>query len=64
MLWGSAPPPSARVSVQNCVMRLRKALTVTGRALISTQPGGYPIQSRRFSSRALPAVPARQVRGR
>ena len=43
VLWGPAPPPSARVSVQNYVMRLRKVLTVTGRALITTQPGGYLI---------------------
>src|SRR5216683_2659659 len=40
-LWGSAPPPSARVTVQNYVMRLRKALRATGRARIGTQPGGY-----------------------
>src|SRR5262249_46241291 len=42
-LWGPAPPPSARVTVQNYVVRLRKALAATGQALISTQPGGYLI---------------------
>ncbi len=42
-LWGSGPPPSARVTLQNYVMRLRKALGNTGRDLISTQPGGYLI---------------------
>src|SRR5262252_2589041 len=42
-LWGPEPPPSARVTVQNYVMRLRKALAATGQALISTQPGGYLI---------------------
>ena len=43
VLWGPVPPPSARVSVQNYVMRLRKVLTVTGRTFIATQPGGYLI---------------------
>jgi DNA-binding SARP family transcriptional activator len=43
VLWGQVPPPSARVSVQNYVMRLRKVLTVTGRTFIATQPGGYLI---------------------
>jgi len=42
-LWGPAPPPSARVGVQNYVMRLRKALPGAGQALISTRPGGYLI---------------------
>ena len=42
-VWGPDPPPTARVGVQNYVMRLRKALSVTGPALISTQPGGYLI---------------------
>jgi DNA-binding SARP family transcriptional activator len=42
-LWGSGPPPSARVTVQNYVMRLRKALSGTGQHRISTQPGGYVI---------------------
>ncbi len=42
-LWGAQPPPSARVSAQNYVMRLRKTLSVAGRPLINTQPGGYLI---------------------
>jgi len=42
VLWGSAPPPSARVAVQNHVMRLRKALGDGGR--IRTQPYGYEIR--------------------
>lgn len=42
-LWGSSPPPSARVTVQNYVMRLRKALGDTGRVRIRTQPRGYLI---------------------
>jgi DNA-binding SARP family transcriptional activator len=42
-LWGPAPPPSARVAVQNYVMRLRRALPGGGQALISTRPGGYMI---------------------
>jgi DNA-binding SARP family transcriptional activator/Flp pilus assembly protein TadD len=42
-LWGPEPPASARVTVQNYVMRLRKALGTAGRDLISTQPGGYLI---------------------
>ena len=41
VLWGAAPPPSARVAVQNHVMRLRKALGDSAR--IRTQPGGYQI---------------------
>jgi DNA-binding SARP family transcriptional activator/tetratricopeptide (TPR) repeat protein len=42
VLWGSAPPPSARVAVQNHVMRLRKALG--DGAQISTHPHGYEIR--------------------
>jgi DNA-binding SARP family transcriptional activator/Tfp pilus assembly protein PilF len=41
VLWGGHPPPSARVSVQNHVKRLRQALGDAGRARIRTQPGGY-----------------------
>jgi DNA-binding SARP family transcriptional activator/tetratricopeptide (TPR) repeat protein len=41
VLWGAAPPPSARVSVQNHVMRLRKALGAGAR--IRTQSHGYEI---------------------
>jgi DNA-binding SARP family transcriptional activator/tetratricopeptide (TPR) repeat protein len=43
-LWGSVPPLSARVTLQNYVMRLRKALPDTSRPLISTEPGGYLIR--------------------
>ena len=42
VLWGAAPPPSARVSVQNHVMRLRKALGDGTR--IRTHPHGYQIR--------------------
>jgi DNA-binding SARP family transcriptional activator/tetratricopeptide (TPR) repeat protein len=42
-LWGPAPPPSARVTVQNYVVRLRKALGEGDRNRIRTQPGGYLI---------------------
>ena len=41
-LWGLALPPSARVSVQNHVMRLRKALGDAAR--IRTHPHGYAIR--------------------
>jgi len=42
VLWGAAPPASARVSVQNHVMRLRKALG--DGAPIRTHPHGYEIR--------------------
>jgi DNA-binding SARP family transcriptional activator len=41
--WGSAPPPSARVSLQNYVARLRKALGNGIAAPIVSLPGGYLI---------------------
>ena len=41
-LWGPAPPATARVTMQNYVMRLRKALG-DSRGRIATQPGGYQI---------------------
>ncbi|HMH93026.1 MAG TPA: AfsR/SARP family transcriptional regulator, partial [Streptosporangiaceae bacterium] len=44
VLWGAAPPASARVSVQNYVARLRQALGEPGRARIETRPGGYLIR--------------------
>jgi len=40
-LWGTAPPPSARVTVQNHVMRLRRALGDAAR--IRTHPHGYQV---------------------
>jgi DNA-binding SARP family transcriptional activator len=43
VLWGSQPPPSAGVTAQNYMVRLRKALGSPGRARISSQPGGYMI---------------------
>jgi DNA-binding SARP family transcriptional activator len=43
-LWGAGPPPSARVTIQNYVMRLRNALGDTGGARIATQPRGYVIR--------------------
>ena len=44
ILWGPGPPPSARVTVQNYVMRLRKALGDTDNSRIGTQPHGYAIR--------------------
>ena len=44
-LWGSAPPPSARVTVQNYVTRLRKGLGPAAGARISTQGHGYLIEA-------------------
>jgi DNA-binding SARP family transcriptional activator len=43
LLWGPAPPPSAAVTLQNYVKRLRQAFSA-GRDRIVTQPGGYLIQ--------------------
>jgi DNA-binding SARP family transcriptional activator len=42
-LWGSALPPSARVTVQNYVKRLRDALGDAGGRIV-TQPPGYLIR--------------------
>src|SRR5215469_9479818 len=39
-LWGPRPPASARATIQNYVMRLRKSL---GESRIATRPGGYLI---------------------
>jgi DNA-binding SARP family transcriptional activator/tetratricopeptide (TPR) repeat protein len=44
VLWGQEPPPSARVTIQNYVMRLRMALAETDGSRISTQPHGYQIR--------------------
>jgi DNA-binding SARP family transcriptional activator len=44
VLWGPGPPPSARVTIQNYVMRLRKALSDRDGSRISTQPHGYLIR--------------------
>jgi DNA-binding SARP family transcriptional activator/tetratricopeptide (TPR) repeat protein len=43
ILWADRPPPSARVTVQNYVKRLRQALADEG-GLIGTRPGGYLIR--------------------
>jgi DNA-binding SARP family transcriptional activator/tetratricopeptide (TPR) repeat protein len=40
-LWGASPPPSARVSVQNLVSRLRRVLGDGGHSLIASRPPGY-----------------------
>lgn len=42
-LWGSAPPPSARVTVQNYVNRLRGVLGAAGCRIV-TRPPGYLIR--------------------
>ena len=42
-LWGSHPPPSARVTLQNYVKRLRQTLADADRARISTHSCGYLI---------------------
>jgi len=41
-LWGAGPPPAARATTRNHMMRLRKALGAEG-ARITTQPHGYRI---------------------
>jgi DNA-binding SARP family transcriptional activator/Tfp pilus assembly protein PilF len=43
MLWGSALPPSAQVTLRNHLRRLRGALGDAARTRIRTQPGGYLI---------------------
>jgi DNA-binding SARP family transcriptional activator len=43
-LWETGPPPSARVTVQNYVKRLRRALGDAGFDRIATRPGGYLIR--------------------
>jgi DNA-binding SARP family transcriptional activator len=43
-LWGSRPPPSARVTLQNYVARLRRILGDADMTRISTRPGGYLIR--------------------
>ncbi|GAB2591262.1 hypothetical protein GCM10027168_25700 [Streptomyces capparidis] len=42
-LWGAAAPPTARVTAQNYVKRLRRAL---GQDRIATRPGGYQLLAR------------------
>jgi DNA-binding SARP family transcriptional activator len=43
LLWGRAPPASARATLQNYVKRLRQALAGTGGSRIRTLPHGYLI---------------------
>src|SRR5262249_29825634 len=43
-LWGDYPPPTARVTVQNYVKRLRRTLGDVGHSRIVTRPGGYLIR--------------------
>jgi DNA-binding SARP family transcriptional activator/Tfp pilus assembly protein PilF len=43
ILWGDSPPPSARVTVQNHMMRLRKTLGRAAGSRLTTQPPGYRI---------------------
>ncbi|HEX5406485.1 MAG TPA: tetratricopeptide repeat protein [Pseudonocardiaceae bacterium] len=42
-LWGAGPPPSASVTLQNYVKRLRHTLGAAGRDLILTEPPGYTV---------------------
>jgi DNA-binding SARP family transcriptional activator/Tfp pilus assembly protein PilF len=42
-LWGAEPPLTARATLQNYVMRLRKALGDAGRSRITAEPDGYRI---------------------
>jgi len=42
-VWGDSPPPSARVTVQNHVKRLRKVLGDVSHRRIRTYPNGYMI---------------------
>jgi DNA-binding SARP family transcriptional activator/tetratricopeptide (TPR) repeat protein len=44
-LWGGTPPASWRVSLQNCVMRLRRTLGEDSTARIITEPDGYRIET-------------------
>jgi DNA-binding SARP family transcriptional activator len=45
VLWGYEPPPSARITIQNYVLRLRRILTSPGQGVIITAPGGYLIRA-------------------
>jgi DNA-binding SARP family transcriptional activator/Tfp pilus assembly protein PilF len=44
VLWGTASPPSAQVTIQNYVKRLRQALDRDGDRRIGTAPRGYLIR--------------------
>ena len=43
VVWGTAPPPSARVSLHNYVRRLRQGLNDSDHSRILTRPRGYLI---------------------
>jgi DNA-binding SARP family transcriptional activator len=43
LVWGSGPPVSARITLQNYARRLRLALGDTTRSCIATMPEGYQI---------------------
>lgn len=44
-LWGSEPPRSARASLHNHVMRLRRSLAGAGESRVTTLPDGYLIRA-------------------
>jgi DNA-binding SARP family transcriptional activator len=44
LLWAEAQPASVRLSLQHCVMRLRRSLGADGAQIIVTEPGGYRIR--------------------
>jgi DNA-binding SARP family transcriptional activator len=46
-LWQGSPPETARVTLQNYIMRLRHALGPTGYERIISRPSGYLIEVRR-----------------
>jgi DNA-binding SARP family transcriptional activator/Tfp pilus assembly protein PilF len=45
VLWDKSQPPSAQVTLQNYVKRLRQALGDGDRSVISTRPRGYEIRA-------------------
>jgi DNA-binding SARP family transcriptional activator len=44
LLWAEHQPASMRLSLQHCVMRLRRSLGADGAQIIVTEPGGYRIR--------------------
>ena len=44
VMWGPAPPVSARSTLRNYVKELRKTLAVSGDSRLITVPGGYQIR--------------------
>ena len=46
LLWGGQPPPKAKVTLQNYVVRLRDVATArTGDPVLVTQPPGYLVRA-------------------